>query len=501
MDDLIIFGASGFGKKAISYLEKNYNVLCWLDNDCTKWGKEYENYIVNNPQEAVGFQGKIMVTSVYKVEIEKQLIALGIQPRQIYSICVRQTDTGYQYEEYPLDEQFLEAEKKDLQEYDVLNNVERESDRIKIMLFCVFYSTYTKQLIENMARCYHDLEFSLITSDSESGEKITSEALRHIYVFHSKPQLKNILEKIPVYSVMQLLWIEPEWCYFYRLIRQKSRLLNLNVGGSDFYRTGKGDREYKRKLICVADTITAETPQTVADFLDYYGKDAEGKMGLLPFGVQVLDYIDELRGVDKQSIRKKFNLPNDKLVVTCGHNKIRFHQHLAIINAIEKLPDEVKERLICVFPMTYPDGLQEYIDEVREALEQSGLDYLILETRMTLKEMAMYALVSDIMIHVQKTDQLSSTMLEEMYAGSIVIAGSWLPYGHLHKKGISFWDVNNVSDITSLLEDIVKHLEIYRNKCTENSSIVYSHSSWDVLSKKWYELWRKKKTEGEENYV
>lgn len=489
MDDLIIFGASGFGKKAISYLEKNYNVLCWLDNDCTKWGKKYENYIVNNPQEVVGFQGKIMVTSVYKVEIEKQLIALGVHPGRIYSIHVRQTDTGYQYEEYPLDEQFLEAEKKDLQEYDVLNNAEREGDKIKIMLFCVFYSTYTKQLIENMAKRYSDLEFSLITSDSESGEKITSEALRHIYVFHSKPQLKNILEKIPVYSVMQLLWIEPEWCYFYRLIRQKCQHLNLNVGGSDFYRTGKGDREYKRKLICAADNITAETPETVKDFLDYYGEAAEKKMGLLPFGVQVLDYIDELRGIDMQIIRKRFGLPDDKLVITCGHNRIKHHQHLAIIDALRNLPEQVRKQIICVFPMTYPDGWEDYIDEVRETLEQSGLDYLILETRMTLKEMAMYALVSDIMIHVQKTDQLSSTMLEEMYAGSVVIAGDWLPYHHLHEEGIYFLDVNNVSEITFLLEDIVEHLDMYRNKCAQNSSIVYVHSSWDILSEQWYELW------------
>lgn len=108
---------------------------------------------------------------------------------------------------------------------------------------------------------------------------------------------------------------------------------------------------------------------------------------------------------------------------------------------------------------------------------------------MKFKEMAMYALVSDIMIHVQRTDQLSSTMLEEMYAGSVVIAGSWLPYQHLREKGIYFLEVNTVSDVTPLLENVVEHLDEYRDKCALNSTLVYANSSWDILSEKWYALW------------
>lgn len=488
MEELIIFGASGYGEKAVSYLEKKYHVLCWLDNDHTKWGKEYKGYIVRNPKVVSGFQGKVMVTSVYKSEIEEQLISLGIHFRQIYSIGIKQTEGGWGYEEYPLNEHFLVPENKSLQEYDVLNNTE-EAGKKKIMLFCTFYSTYTKQLIENMAKCYINLEFSLLTSASEYQDKIVSEALKHIYVFHNKSQLKNILEKIPVYFVMQLLWIEPEWCYFYQLIRKKCQHLNLNVGGSDFYRTNRGEREYKRKLIQAADAITAETPQTVKDFIDYYGLDAQEKMGLLPFGIQVLSYIDELRGIDQQSIRKKFGLPGDKIVVTCGHNKIEHHQHLAIINAVQELPAWIKGQIICVFPMTYPNGLDEYVGKVRKAAEEAGVDYLILEKHMEFREMAMYALVSDIMIHVQRTDQLSSTMLEEMYAGSVVIAGSWLPYQHLREKGIYFLEVNTVSDVTLLLEDVVGHLDEYRDKCAQNSTLVYANSSWDVLAEKWYALW------------
>lgn len=103
--------------------------------------------------------------------------------------------------------------------------------------------------------------------------------------------------------------------------------------------------------------------------------------------------------------------------------------------------------------------------------------------------MAEYALVSDIMIHVQTTDQLSSTMLEEMYAGSIVLAGKWLPYQSLHKKGMFFLDVDEICDITMILEDVVENIEKYRTKCERNKVIVRKHSSWDELASKWYALW------------
>ena len=99
------------------------------------------------------------------------------------------------------------------------------------------------------------------------------------------------------------------------------------------------------------------------------------------------------------------------------------------------------------------------------------------------------ALISDIMIHVQITDQLSSTMLEEMYANSVVIAGSWLPYRSLHEMGVYFLDVDSIPDVTGILEDVVRDIGFYRQKCEGNPQIVWDHSSWDKLAAKWHALW------------
>lgn len=297
--------------------------------------------------------------------------------------------------------------------------------------------------------------------------------------------LKAILEQMPIYDAMQFLWIENEWCYFYRLIREKAKRLNLNVGGSDFYRSSDSQRNYKKALIACADTITAETKGTIYDFETYFKDDIKNSIGLLPFGIEVLEWINQSRMTSK----KKFGIPEGRIVVTCGHNAGQTHQHLRIIDAVESLPENVREQCVFVFPMTYPGGQESYIENVKDRLSKSGLEFVVFTDFMDFQDMAEYALISDIMLHVQTTDQLSSTMLEEIYAESIVIAGKWLPYSSLHEMGIYFLDVDEIKDITCLLEDVVMNINEYKQRCRGNSDIVWNHSSWNALAPKWHALW------------
>lgn len=160
-----------------------------------------------------------------------------------------------------------------------------------------------------------------------------------------------------------------------------------------------------------------------------------------------------------------------------------------MLDAINKLPQDVKEEIVCVVPMTYPTGMETYIGKVRNKLDGIGIEYLILTDFMDFQSMAEYALISDIMIHVQTTDQLSSAMLEEMYAGSVVIAGSWLPYKSLHSEGIYFLDIDKIADLTAALADVVINIEEYKEKCRNNEEIVWKHSSWGELSPMWHALW------------
>lgn len=490
MKNIIIFGTGEIGKIAISCLKSEYNVKAVVDNDNGKWGRAVDGYIIQSPEIIRNYDCMIAVASTnYCMEIMNQLQDMGIEHSNIF-LCRRYMKEGqYGCDIYPSDVQKLKGTEKSLIEFDLLNRTESICGKLKVMVFCLSYSVYTKQLIENMSKRYNDIEFSLITSAAEYEENLFPSEVRHIYCFSTMADLKAILEKLPIYDAMQFLWIETFWAYFYELIRDKTRRLNLNVGGSDFYRASSAERDYKKKLVAVADQVTAENVETVQKFKEYYIKEAGSKMGLLPFGIEVLDYIQLLRKENKNELKGKYGIPLNKIVVTCAHSAARANRHLELTDALSRLSNNIKKTIVCVFPMTYPSNVPEYVKEVDDKLKESGLDYIILTKFMDFHEMAEYAVISDIMIRVQTTDQLSSMMLEAMYAGGIVVAGSWLPYQSLRKMGISFWDVDTISDVPNILEDVVANIDAYKEKCKGNEELVRRHSSWDVLAPKWHALW------------
>ena len=490
MKEIIIFGTGKVGKSAVAYLKDKYNILFLIDNDSSKWGSSVDGYVIEQPEKIKNSDYNIVVASTkYYRDIVGQVRDMGVNKDKIYLYKRYLRNGKHECEIYPLDMQKLTGTGKNLREYDLLNATESPNNCPKVMIFCISYSVYAKQLIENIRKRYDDIEFSLVTNSSEYKEKIPKEFLCHIYCFDTMADLKTILDAIPVYDAMHLLWIENIWVYFAELIRNKTKRLNLNVGGSDFYRAEHEDREYKRKLITIADKVIAQSAGTVQNFASYYGKDVQGKMELLPYGIEVLDYINLSVKQDMNGFKRKYHIPTERIVVICGHNASEAHQHMEIIDALKKLSEKIKRKMICVFPMTYPKGREEYIDKIKAKLGETGLEYVILTDFMDYKGMAECALISDIMIHVQTTDQLSSTMLEEMYAGSLVIAGSWLPYGSLHKMGIYFIDVDTIPDVTTVLEDAVINIDAYKEKCKGNTELIWQHSSWDILAPKWRALW------------
>lgn len=486
--DIIAFGTGKISMKMLPMLEKSYHILFVADNDQKKWGTGFGKYIIKSPCEILENDCDIVITTTrYAGEVVKQLLKMGISEDRMFFCREYQRDTNCDCDIYPAVMEKMPNVGISLVQYDLCHASEFDTGRKKVLIACIFYSVYMRQVIENISTRYSDIDFSILTCDQKCGDEIVSEHLRHIYCFQTMADLKNILEQLPVYDVMQFLWIENEWCYFYRLIREKTKRLNLNVGGSDFYRASDSQRNDKRALIACADHITAETTGTIQDFENYYKDGMKNSVGLLPFGIEVLDWISQNRPAPKK--KREFGVPEDRIVVTCGHNACQAHQHLQVIDALECLCENVKEQCVFVFPMTYPKGQDAYIRKVKERLAESGLMWVVLTDFMDYQNMAEYARISDIMLHVQTTDQLSSTMLEEMYAESIVVAGNWLPYRSLHEMGLYFLDVTAIEDIPDLLKDVVVNISEYKHRCKGNPDIIWNHSSWDALAPKWHAMW------------
>lgn len=191
------------------------------------------------------------------------------------------------------------------------------------------------------------------------------------------------------------------------------------------------------------------------------------------FGLSALSYIDEAR-----NCRRKDETTN----VVVGTNASKNQQHLEIIDQLHLLPHSTLSQFNFIFPMTY-GGDVEYISKVKEEfflkLKVSGE---FLEETLTHKELAELRVKTDILLQLQKTDQLSAAMTESIYAGAHVITGSWLQYKVLDDLNITWTKVNTLSELVKVFSEI-RLLNVFE-KC-ENCSSINAKFSWSVHIRSW----------------
>lgn len=484
-DEIIVFGLGEAWKKYGKDLVKTNTVAGLVDNSVYRQGTKEEGFIVQSADILKGFKGKIVIGTTYKSfpAILQQIDQYGINANSVFLLQYSVYDKTIEL--IPSIPEALAIKDKNLMYYDCVRNETNFADK-RIVFFCSFYTVYLERLIENVKKRYPGYSLSIIT-ESFNYKPNVERYVDHMYVYSTFGELGNILEKMEKQDVFQTLWIEHVWCYFYRLMRDKCYKLNLFIGGSDLYRSDDVGLRYKKCLIDTADLISGETPETIASFTRVY-PEAAFKMKCVIHGVGTIDLIDKVE-LSRSEICEKYDLPNDGIIVTCGHNANKAHQHMKMINAIKKMPYEVIEKVCFVFPMAYNSVNKEYIDEIKNELESFDVDYRILTRFLNEIEMAEYATISDVMVHVQTTDQLSSTMLEEMYAGSIIIAGSWLPYGSLMDAGIQFETVDNISELAEVLPEVIRELQLKKEICTNNRAIVRKMFSWDKVIRGWHDAW------------
>lgn len=483
---VVLYGLGHVGKSMLPYLKERYEIVFWVDGNQHLWGKEYEGILVCSPEKLLEYMGKVIVTTTetYFVEIAEYLLSIGFDK---YNIARGQHKVYDQHEEIvPYEMEMLNFQKVNLMDCDLLNRIEEKTSN-RVMIFSAYYTPYVIQLIKNCKKFIPGIHFGIISNSEDYYVKI-KDYVDHIYIYHSYAELYGILSELPKYDVFQILWIENIWVYFRELIREKCESLNIEVGGSDLYRARKAEQIYKSRLINMADIISAQTESTISAFVNTYPATA-GKIRWVNYGIEVLEYMNQENMQKLQQKRRTLNISDDALVIMCGYNASDAHQHIKLIQTLNKLDEFIKEKIILIFPMTYPRGQESYIEEVEKNLVDCGISYRILTEYMSFQEMAEIEMISDILITVQTTDQLSSTMLEIMYAGKVVIAGKWLPYEDLREKGIFFVSIDEIENLINVLGEVVVNYKLFQRKCSANKEIVYDMSSWNAASRRWCEIW------------
>ncbi|GAB2545097.1 CDP-glycerol glycerophosphotransferase family protein [Gracilibacillus alcaliphilus] len=111
MKDVILFGASALGNKALKDLINDYNVLFFCDNDLSKKHTKLSGIEIISPSELIKqLEVLVIITSTYTLEIAEQLISLGIRQFGIYD--KDPVSKTYQVTEYSFDNKITEQVKQ-----------------------------------------------------------------------------------------------------------------------------------------------------------------------------------------------------------------------------------------------------------------------------------------------------------------------------------------------------------------------------------------------------
>ncbi|MFX4218398.1 glycosyltransferase [Aliarcobacter butzleri] len=268
------------------------------------------------------------------------------------------------------------------------------------------------------------------------------------------------------------------------LIKQK---LVITFYGSDFYRTSNFIKNIQKLLYKKAHIITFTNPLTKNSFIEYY-KDFKNKSYVCRFGLKTLEFIDKNRDINKKELRKYLGYDLEKIIVTCGYNSTKEQQHEKIINNLIKLQKEILEKVQFVFPMTYGDIIHK--EKIKSILNQTNLDYIVLEEFLYREDNANIKLASDIMINILETDSFSGSMQEFLYANNIIITGAWLPYEVFDNAGIQYVKINDINELYLELKKIIDS-DIQTFNISKNKNIISKLSLWNNTIESWVDAYTK----------
>ncbi len=274
----------------------------------------------------------------------------------------------------------------------------------------------------------------------------------------------------------------------------KNIKLIVSIWGSDLFRSSNiYNFYYQSKILERADVITIHSVEMREVLLSKFGRHLIDKIriALFPCYKSLFDKINSINEV--KFFKQKYKIENNKIILTIGHNAKKENNHLLIINEIAKIDNKLKQNLICLFPITYSFKENDnYREEIQKTCLTNNIHAIYLTEYLSEIELASLMKSTAILIHLPISDALSGFITEMMYAGCILITGSWLPYGTFRRAGLEYKDIEKIDDLTPLLTKIFNDgIEKHRPNIEKQQLAIERKFFPEQTSKMWIDIYEK----------
>lgn len=254
--------------------------------------------------------------------------------------------------------------------------------------------------------------------------------------------------------------------------------------GTDILGTDKKDIKLLGPILDNAKYINLSTLEMRLKFKEIFNEKYNEKISSCLFGNAIIKYMDLV--LDKKNIEKfraKYKIPSESIVVSIGYNSSERQQHLKVLGEIKKIDEETKEKICLLFHFGYGHGSKLYCDSVIDLAKKTGCEVIVIEEFLDEQETAEIRLITDVFVHAQISDALSSSLLEYLYSGTLVINPTWIRYNEWEEVGMDYVKYNTFGELSGILEEVLHSNTLERK--IHNREIINSNYSWEVVAKRW----------------
>lgn len=243
-----------------------------------------------------------------------------------------------------------------------------------------------------------------------------------------------------------------------------------------------------------ADAITVPSIELREFLLCRFGRHLRPKIHFCLFPTDTASY-QRIAALSLQGLgghanaKKQLGLPEDRIIIGVGHNGDLGDKHLDILAGLERLADGVKRRVFLVLPMTY--GLApSYARKVETACQRSGFEYLILKEYLSRDALAALRVAVDITIFMPESDAMSAAALETIYAGNMLVAGAWLPYGRYRRLGLPFVEIEDYGQLAQVIPPLLDRSRVSEPELDRIQKRIERTFCADVTAPAWIDMYR-----------
>lgn len=320
-----------------------------------------------------------------------------------------------------------------------------------------------------------------------SGDNALNKLLK---VFKIRKPIKE-LSKTAKYDVINIHFPHYYMAGTLRYFRKMSDAIVVSPWGSDILRVN-GIRQKMlfggvlKKCDVITATVEGNIGQTILSILP----NAKSKFCPQVWGSETIDFINEhFSEYNTDSAKRHFDILG-RYVITCGYNAFRAQNHMKIIDSIVEIRNSLPQNLLLLFPVSYgSDNKEHYVRVLKERCKQENLDALFIEDYLSVQNVCILRMATDMFVHVQNTDASCASLQEYVLCNKKIVHGGWISYPMLEAFPPLCYHVT--PDFSSLGKTII---ETYHSEPIAFSQDVLNYirsGGWIEASKGWNAMFEK----------